>query len=73
MGLAVLIAFAALVVLTIFDLALDLTALVFAGGWFIGTAPIFLAGAEIDLSLLAPVQLGSSIELKAERNLSPHN
>ena len=30
MGLAALIAFAALVVLTTFDLALDLTALVFA-------------------------------------------
>lgn len=38
-----------------------------------GTGPIFLAGAEIALDLCAPLQLGSAIELKAERNFSPHS
>ncbi len=44
------------------------------GGWrFIGTAPIFFAGAEIALDLLAPLQLGSEIELNAARSFSPQS
>ena len=45
----------------------------FAGCRLTGTAPIFLAGAEIALDLLAPLQLGSEIELNAARSFSPQS
>jgi hypothetical protein len=45
----------------------------FAGWRLTGTAPIFLAGAEIALDLLAPLQLGSEIELNAARSFSPQS
>ncbi len=45
----------------------------FVGWRLTGTAPIFLAGAEMALDLLAPLQLGSEIELKAARSFSPQS
>jgi hypothetical protein len=48
-------------------------ALAFAGWRLTGTAPIFLAGAEMALDLLAPLQLGSEIELNAARSFSPQS
>ena len=74
-ALAIYFAFALTLVFLTDFLAVGGAALAFdLAGWrLMGTAPIFLAGAEIALDLLAPLQLGSEIELNAARSFSPQS